>query len=47
MTASVPKGLLDLNLRAFEKGYDKGTEAAHKVALEEETQVPEPAWSES
>lgn len=46
LTASVPKGLLDLNLHAFEKGYEKGIEAANKAALAEETAVPEPAWSE-
>ncbi len=46
LKASVPKALLDLNLRAFEKGYACGLSARQREALPEETAVSEPAWSE-
>ena len=43
ISASVPKALVELNLRAFEKGYDFGLRAAQREPAEE-TAVADLAW---
>ncbi|MBK9167352.1 MAG: 2-oxoacid:acceptor oxidoreductase family protein [Bryobacterales bacterium] len=43
IAASVPKGLIDLNLKAFEKGYEFGDRAAHRPPSEE-TAIADLAW---